>query len=105
MLPCPYPLPYKYKSVDIPYDVNDALAIAVRDWVLSEYQEVTEHHKVCCGESGVRMAEQVSTATRFRASCFFLVTLYVRCGLEFDVKRLFKKKKIKLQCLERVKLG
>ena len=40
--------PYKYKSVDIPDDVNDALAIAVGDWVLSEDQEVTKHHQVCC---------------------------------------------------------
>lgn len=35
--------PYKNESVDVPYDVNDALAIAVRDWVLSEDQEVAEH--------------------------------------------------------------
>lgn len=41
--------PYEYESVNISYDVNDALTVAVGDWVLSEYQEVTEHNQVCSG--------------------------------------------------------
>ena len=78
--------PYKNESVDIPYDVNDALAIAVRDWVLSEHQEVTEHDQVCGGQSRVRVTEQISAATRFGTSDFFLVATFVCCGLKFNVQ-------------------
>lgn len=56
-------LPYKYESVQISNHVDDALAIAVRDWIFSEDQEIEEHNQISGGQPRVRMAKQVSATT------------------------------------------
>lgn len=58
------------------------------DWVLSEDKEVTENNQVSNDESGIRMAEQISTAAGLRSSYFFLVTFPISSGLEQISKML-----------------
>ena len=75
-------LPYKYKSVYISYDVDNAFTITVRHWILSEDKEVTEHYQVSRDEPGVGMAKQISTTTGLRTTLFFLITPFISCRLK-----------------------
>lgn len=79
-------LPYKYESVQISNHVDDALAIAVRDWIFSEDQEIEEHNQISGGQPRVRMAKQVSATTRLRASSFLFIASLVACRLKCTIK-------------------
>lgn len=81
-------LPYKYESVQISNHVDDTLAIAVRDWIFSEDQEIEEHNQISGGQPRVRMAKQVSATTWFGASSFLFIASLVTCRLKCTIKVL-----------------
>ena len=64
-------LPWKHESIHITNDVNNAVRVAMGDWVLSKDQEVTEHHQIRGNYTKVRVPEVISKVL-FHFRCRFL---------------------------------